>query len=338
MSRTTPTTSVRRRLPASIGASAMVAFALTVVASPAIAAPSGNAQVIDGTLRVTGSRTADRLALRLRALDPTKLQVDFGDDGSAEGTFALDTFSAIAVDGGHGDDTIRIDQVNGAFTTTEPTVIAGGRGDDTLVGGSGAEVFLGGRGDDVVDGNGGRDTAFLGNGDDVFIWDPGDASDVVEGESGSDSMVFNGAGGDEVMAADADGGRVRFTRNLGGIVMDLDGVEMIDVRALGGVDTVSVNDVRGTALERVDVDLAAALAGSVGDGTADGVTVVATDGDDSITAAADGAAVEVSGLTAEVRITNADPGSDVLTIDKVGGVDEVTIDPAAAALIIVSVK
>ncbi len=33
----------------------------------------------------------------------------------------------------------------------------------------------------------------LGNGDDVFIWDPGDGSDVVEGQKGFDTMVFNGA-------------------------------------------------------------------------------------------------------------------------------------------------
>ena len=42
------------------------------------------------------------------------------------------------------------------------------------------------------------------------------------------------------MAATANGSRVTFTRNLGPIVMDLNGVEEIDVRALGGTDTVTV--------------------------------------------------------------------------------------------------
>ena len=128
-------------------------------------------------------------------------------------------------------------------------------------------------------------------------------------------MVFNGAGGNEIMAATADGGRVLFTRNLGTIVMDLDGIEVIDVRALGGTDTVTVNDVAGTDLERVDVDLAAALGGSAGDGQADTVTVAGTNGDDTIAADANGAAVEVSGLAAFVRITHADPASDTLIID-----------------------
>ncbi len=54
-------------------------------------------------------------------------------------------------------------------------------------------------------------------------------------------MVFNGAGGNEIMAATANFGRVSFTRNLGGIVMDLNGVEAIDVNALGGTDSVTVN-------------------------------------------------------------------------------------------------
>ena len=84
-------------------------------------------------------------------------------------------------------------------------------------------------------------------------------------------MVFNGSGGNEIMAATANFGRVSFTRNLGGIVMDLNDVEAIDVNALGGTDSVTVNDMSGTDLRRVDVDLAGALGGSAGDGEADTV-------------------------------------------------------------------
>ena len=147
-------------------------------------------------------------------------------------------------------------------------------------------------------------------------------------------MVFNGAGGNEIMAATANFGRVSFTRNLGGIVMDLNGVEAIDVNALGGTDSVTVNDVSGTDLQRVNVDLAAALGGSTSDGQADTVTVNGTKGDDSIAANANGNAVDVSGLAAFVRITHADPDKDTLVIDPVAtGDDHVAIDPALAALI-----
>ena len=39
---------------------------------------------------------------------------------------------------------------------------------------------------------------------------------------------------------------MRFTRNVGNIVMDLNDVETIDVNALGGADTITVNDLSGT--------------------------------------------------------------------------------------------
>jgi hypothetical protein len=316
---------------------ALAAIGASIAAPLATAAPAVTATVTDGTLRISGSPLADKIALRLSALDPNQLQVDVGDNGSADSSFAVATLRAIDVEAGNGNDTVRIDQVNGAFTARLATRIDGGNGDDTLIGGSGNEIFVGGRGDDVVDANGGVDTAFLGKGDDTFVWDPGDGSDVVEGGRGSDTMIFNGSGGDEIMAATANGPRVSFTRNLGNIVMDLDGVEAIDVRALGGTDTVTVNDVGGTDLRRVNVDLAATLGGSTADGQADTVTVAATKGNDSIAVDANGAAVDVSGLAAFVRITNADPASDTLIIDTVAGADDVSLDPALAALIQVSV-
>jgi Ca2+-binding RTX toxin-like protein len=321
----------------------LLAVVLTAIAAastaPAVAAaPTLRVAVTDGALRISGAQFAENIALRLSALDRNQLQIDVDDDGAADYSFALATFEAIDIQAGNGDDTVRIDQVNGAFTTTKPTRINGENGDDTLIGGSGAEVFIGGNGDDLVDGNGGADTAFLGRGDDTFVWDPGDASDVVEGDSGADTMVFNGAAGSEIMAAAADGGRVVFTRNLGSIVMDLDDVEVIDVKALGGADTVTVNDVGGTDLERLDVDLAAALGGSTADGQADTVSVIGTTGDDSITTDANGAAVEVSGLAAFVRITHAELSLDKLAVDTLGGDDIVTVDPALDGLIQVSVQ
>jgi Ca2+-binding RTX toxin-like protein len=314
-----------------------LALTLLAAAGPVAAAPAATAAIVGGTLQVTGSPLAEHLALRLDGADPTKLDVDFGDDAKAEFTFPLADFRAIDVEAGNGNDTVRIDQVNGIFTTTKPTRIDGQNGDDTLLGGNGDETFVGGRGDDFADGNGGADTAFLGKGDDVFVWDPGDGSDTVEGQAGLDTMVFNGASGNEIMAATAVGERVHFTRNLGTIVMDLDDVEAVDVRALGGTDSITVNDVSGTDLRRVDVDLAGALGGTSDDGAADTVKVVGTPGADTIAATADGAAVDVSGLAAFVRITHSDPADDSLVIDGGGGGDAVVLDPALAALIAASV-
>jgi Ca2+-binding RTX toxin-like protein len=260
-----------------LGGVAFAALATSIAAAPvAAAAPSVTATVTDAALHVQGSPSSDRITLRVSPVDRSQLQVDVGDNGSADFSFDLNTFDAIDVEAGNGNDTIRIDQANGIITTTKATRLDGQNGDDTLIGGSGNEVLVGGRGDDVIDGNAGADTAFLGQGDDTFVWDPGDGSDVIEGGAGSDTMVFNGAGGNEIMAATASGDRVSFTRNLGGIVMDLHGVEAIDVNALGGTDSVTVNNVSGTDLQRVDVDLAAALGGSTSVGQADTVTVVGT--------------------------------------------------------------
>ena len=324
------------RLPAFIGAPLAV-VALAITAMPVGATPTVQATVGGGTLHISGSPSADQIALRLSAADPNLLQVDVGDDGSADFTFDRGTFESIEVAAGNGADGVRIDEANGVFATTEATRIEGENGDDRLIGGSGTQVFVGGRGSDFVDGNQGADTAFLDAGDDTFVWDQGDGSDVVEGGRGFDTMVFNGFGASENMAATANGGRVLFTRAQGNIVMDLDEVEAIDVRPLGGNDTVTVNDMTETDLARVDIDLAAAPGGSTGDGLADTVTIKGTTGDDSIAANANGAVVGVSGLAAFVGITHTDAASDALVIDSLAGVDEVAVDPALAALILVAV-
>ena len=57
------------------------------------------------------------------------------------------------------------------------------------------------------------------------------------------------------MEVSANGGRVRFTRDIANIVMDLNDVETIDAKTLGGADTVTVNDLSGTDVVNVKADL-----------------------------------------------------------------------------------
>jgi len=125
------------------------------------------AHVRGGTLEVEGNAANDKLSLRLQPGAPHVLQLDVGEDGTADFSFDRGAFTAVSVDAGRGDDEIRIDQSGGSFTD-EALTLSGGDGDDTLIGGSGAETFFGGRGDDFADGNIGADTAFLGCGDDHF--------------------------------------------------------------------------------------------------------------------------------------------------------------------------
>ena len=321
-----------------LAAAGLAAMAATIAAPIATAAPPVRAMVINGTLEVAGTPFADRITLRVSATNPGELQLDANDDGTADASFDLGSFAAINVNAAGGNDTIRLDTANGAFTAAKPTTVHGRKGDDTLIGGSGNETFLGGRGDDAIDGNGGADTAFLGRGNDSFTWDPGDANDTVEGGSGYDTHVFNGAGGNEIFTATPNGSRVKFTRSAGNIVMDLNDIEALDVNALGGTDQVIVNDLTGTGMTSVDADLASALGGSAADGAADTVQVFGTAGDDTISATAEGGAVKVSGLSATVRVSHADAAMDKLAINGNGGNDTETVDPAVNGLIGVSVQ
>src|SRR6266511_1385337 len=427
-----------------------------------------------GELTIVGSEASDKIALRLQTGQPGVLQVDVGDDGSADFSFARDRVATIAVDAAAGDDLVRIDESNGVFTDSIPTTIDGGDGNDTIAGGKGAETLLGGdgndsidgnggndlallgagddtfvwdpgdgsgtdvtsvnvdlaatlggasgdgetdsvvvdgangddtinvggdasgvavsglaslgaiqhqepndeldvdglggndaisaaalaaqaitltldggtgddtiagargvesafggEGNDTIDGNGGNDAAFLGAGDDTFVWDPGDGSDTIEGEDGVDRMLFNGANVAEKIELSANGNRLRFTRDVAGITMDTNGVERVDFNALGGADLVTVNDLSGTDVGGVNVDLAGTLGGATGDGQPDRVVVNATNNDDTIKVSGDATEVTAKGVAPTIGIQHPEAANDRLEINTLAGSD--TVDSAGLA-------
>ncbi|WP_410791188.1 calcium-binding protein [Kribbella sp. C-35] len=315
-------TSATRRLRRGISAAAVatvttgIALSLTGTAS---AAPAGSVVVDTGQLIVTGTNRADNITLSVPAADTSVLEVDFG-SGTAERTVKRSDFGQIKVRSRGGNDVVRIDY--GA--EAQPfTIVDTGDGNDSAFGGSGNELFRMGTGNDSVDGNRGSDTALLGNGNDTFTWDPGDGSDVIEGGRSQDTMVFNGAAAAEKFVASANGRRLRFTRDVGNIVMDTDNVERIKLNTLGGADTVTVRDLRRTDVRKVDVDLGAQLNASGGDSAADAITVTGTPGKDNIRVSGSGGNVRISGLSADVRLSDAEP-TDQLTIDTLTGKDRVS--------------
>ena len=85
------------------------------------------------TLVVTGTARSDRLALRLRSHHPQTLQIDVGDNGSANFQVDRRRFNAILLTTGAGTDSIRIDESHGQFTPSARTTVDGGTGRDTLV-------------------------------------------------------------------------------------------------------------------------------------------------------------------------------------------------------------
>ena len=322
---------------AAVGAAVAVGQGSTASAKEGLKAPT----LENGVLTVNGTNAADAIALRQSAAQRGVLEVDFGDDGRADFEFNTADLTRVIVKAGNGDDTVRIDESNGPFSNFIPTTLEGGNGDDTLTGGSGAvtlhggngndkliggtgdETLFGDNGNDTIDGNKGADTGVLGNGDDTFIWDPGDGSDIVEGQNGYDTMVFNGAAAAEQFDVSAFFGRVTFFRDVGNITMDTAGVERIDANTLGGADVVNVGPLNGTDVKEVNVDLAAALEGTAGDGAADSVVVGGTKGHDNIDVRGDAAGVNVTGLAATVNVSHAEPAKDSLDIETNGGADSI---------------
>jgi Ca2+-binding RTX toxin-like protein len=284
------------------GIRAVALSGLTLVAlwgfvDRADAATAVKATIKRGVLTVDGTAGADAITLRLRGGDPNTLEVDVGADGTADFQFDRQRFTAIAVNGGAGDDIIIADLSNGSFTDTELTTLDGSDGKDTLVGANGDERLTGGPGDDFVDGNQGTDTVALGDGADTFQWDPGDGNDTILGGSGADKLVFNGSGANEVYDVSAVADHVRLFRNVGSVVMNLDDIETIDLRPLGGTDTVAVNNLSGTDLTEIHTDLAAFGGGD--DAQIDAVVVPP-----GLVISQEGPAAIVEGLGAQVRVLN----------------------------------
>jgi Ca2+-binding RTX toxin-like protein len=294
------------------GVSAAAGFGLA--ATPALAAY--RAQVSAGTLEITGNGASDKLALQLDPTNPSVLQLDVGEDGTVDFAFDRSTFSAIDVQAGGGNDEVRV--ANGVGDVT----IDGGPGNDTLIGGDGNDVLIGGDGSDVIAGGRGNDTALLGAGNDTFVWNPGDGSDTVEGQTGRDAVDFNGANVAEQIGVFADGSRVRLTRDVGAVTMDLNGVDQLDLTTRGGADTVTFGDLTGTDLTQANVDLAGTPGTGTGDGAADTVTELGSDGPDHVQVGAKNGNLLVSGLSVALQVTGSE-ASDRVGVDTLGGDDTI---------------
>jgi Ca2+-binding RTX toxin-like protein len=260
------------------------------------------------TVEVNGGNGTERFAatangsrVRFDRLDPAPFSIDIG------------TSENLTLNANGGDDTFTAS--NGLAPLIQ-LVVDGGAGNDTLTGGDGNDTLLGGDGNDLVVGGRGNDTALLGAGDDTFVWNPGDGSDIEEGQAGADTLTFNGANIAEKMDVSANGHRVRFTRDVANIVMDLNGVESIVANTLGGADTLTVNDLSGTDVTSVLDNEAGTLGGD--DGAADTVVANATAGDDVASVVGAGTQAQVVGLAARVAVTGAGTGDRLTASDGAG--------------------
>jgi Ca2+-binding RTX toxin-like protein len=252
-------------------------------------------------------------------------------DRTSPAPFTLDigTTENLVLNANGGDDIITAG--NGLAGLIQLT-IDGGAGNDTITGGDGNDTLIGGDGDDFINGGKGNDTALLGAGNDTFVWNPGDGSDTVEGQAGNDTLVFNGANINENMAISANGERATLTRDIGLVTMDMNGVETIDINARGGADTITANDLTGTDVKQVAIDLAGTPGTNVGDGQADTIVLNGTNGNDRITVTNNNGVVTVSGLAEEVTISGFE-ANDRIVINGLGGDDVIVASGLSGMLL-----
>jgi Ca2+-binding RTX toxin-like protein len=226
--------------------------------------------------------------------------------------------------GQDGDDTISI----GSLATLASVSASGDEGQDILNGGNGPDSLNGGPGPDTVDGNFGADSISLGAGNDVAVWTPGDGSDFVDGEDGDDTLVFSGSAGAEIYTISASFGGVDLTRNIGNILMSLTSTEEIDLNALGGADTITVNDLSTTLMRRIQLDLGVA---GVGDNQPDVINVNGSAGVDVMSIS--GATGTVTSILAALTFTilHAETLNDTLTVNGLAGADLISASGLASS-------
>jgi Ca2+-binding RTX toxin-like protein len=264
----------------------------------------------DGTLRVVGDDLGNTIVVSRDVAGA--ILVNNGAVAIQGGPATVANTNLILLNGGLGNDNLSLNETNGALPLAR---LDGGAGNDVLTGGSVGDVF---------EGAAGNDTLFGAAGNDTFVWGPGDGSDVVEGQAGRDVLTFSGSDLAEKFELTANGTRARFTRDVGGVVMDLNGVEEIDLSTLGGADTVTINDQSTTGLNTFNLDLNAA-GSSVGDNQADVVIINGTNGDDfaQIRSLGTPSAPRIDATVSAipfVHITGTD-GLDGLTVNTLAGND-----------------
>jgi len=284
----------------------------------------------DGNDRVEGGVGTDTFAVNGGTGNEDIVIVNNGDHlavfGNGPAGFRLDVggVESLVISTGAGDDVVS--GQNGLSLLTQLT-IDGGAGNDTITGGDGDDLLLGGTGNDRIIGARGADLARLGGGDDTFVWNPGDGSDTVEGDAGTDTLVFDGSNIQEHIDISANATRVRMTRDVASVTMDLNRVERIDVNALGGADAISVGDLSGTGVKEVNIDLGV-FGGGV-EANADSVSVSGTAGRDKVVVQGTGGTVTVSGTPATVTVAHAE-SNDSVVVSTQAGDDSISVGALSA--------
>jgi hypothetical protein len=256
-----------------------------------------------GHLVLTGDAEDDKVQFFVDPKDTTQLAVDFGFNGTIDQRHTFANFTHLDIKGGAGSDTVLVRPDFGDFSKTKLTSFDGGAGPDIYVGADGPEIIAGGPDDDTLLGAGGKD---------VFVWNPGDSSDFLDGEEGSDTFDFNGSSSAEEVTVDSTpNGGVRVFRDIGAAAQDVHGVELIGVATGGGRDTISAGGLEGRVKLTIN-------SGQLAD------TVLGSDGDDVISGGSENDVIDGRGGADTI---NGNLGDD--SLDGAAGTDTLDGGPGA---------
>ena len=139
-----------------------------------------------GTLSVFGDALNNNITVSRNAAG--QILVNGGAVAVLGGTPTVANTALIQVFGQAGNDTLTLNESNGALPAS---FLFGGAGNDTLTGGSGADLLFGQAGNDTLLGKGGNDLLFGGADNDTLTGGAG--GDQLFGQAGNDTLL--GVGG-----------------------------------------------------------------------------------------------------------------------------------------------
>ena len=213
----------------------------------------------------------------------------------------------IAIDGGSGNDVIDVSKITAGKAVMQ------------VLGGVGEDFIYGSEGNDLVDGGAGNDILLLYGGNDRASWQVLGGNDTIEGYAGTDTVIVDAAGASLDIFGVA--GRARIGTNAG-TLLDTGGIERFEVRGDADGNEITVEDLTGTAVTQVSIDLAGP-GGTTGNGFTDFVSAFGSAGNNTITTKLTAGTISVIGLPTQLSIAHAD--GDRLGIDGGDGDDNINV-------------
>jgi Ca2+-binding RTX toxin-like protein len=216
--------------------------------------PKVKAFVYRGQLIVLGTPRSDRITLRLKPGNQSRLEVD---SGYRKFTFTRSRFDRILVRAGRGSDAITVDESYGTFTNREATRLYGDAGADLVVGkgSNAAEAYeFAAEGSRLTYSRNGYpvriagverfDLRALGGADNIVVHDlaPTHLGRLnLDADAGSDRVVVEGTAGNDSMsvAVSAVAGHIAVSGSSGGLALDVVESEALEIDSLAGNDTLN---------------------------------------------------------------------------------------------------